>query len=224
MIRPGVHLTPGLYYCDEDFKRDAILFFEECRAALEAEAVDDPVKALQLTHLPDFKASNTFIAAFWKRQRLSLRRPSLKKRPKVKEEQIETFIAQGQELLERYPRNPIINIDETNWRTVAAGFLTWAETGAESVTCHIEDDEKAGVTAIAAITAEGEKLPLTVLGKGKTPRCLAGFVLKIRVEQCRRDVSVFCLFENPALQWPATVDRNPRHVSSAPRPVGEIHC
>jgi hypothetical protein len=45
------------------------------------------------------------------------------------------------------------------------------------VTCRIEDDEKAGITAIAAITAEGEKLPLTVLGKAKTPRCLAGLEL-----------------------------------------------
>jgi hypothetical protein len=171
------YLIPGLYYCDEDFKRDAILFFEELRAKLEEEALDDPIKALQLTHVPDFKASPRFIGGFRKRHRLSLRRPSLKKRRKVTEEQMEAFVAQIQELLERYPRNRIINIDETNWRTVAAGFLTWAETGTETVTCHIQDDEKAGVTAIAAITADGEKLPLTVLGKGTTPRCLLGFQL-----------------------------------------------
>jgi hypothetical protein len=79
--------------------------------------------------------------------------------------------------LERYPRNRIINIDETDWRTVATGFLAGPATGAESATCHIEDDEKAGIPVMAAMTAGGGKLPLTVLGKGTTPGCLVGLEL-----------------------------------------------
>jgi hypothetical protein len=39
------------------------------------------------------------------------------------------------------------------------------------------NDEKEGVTVIAAITATGEKLPLTLIRKGKTQRRLAGYHL-----------------------------------------------
>jgi hypothetical protein len=79
--------------------------------------------------------------------------------------------------MEQYPLDRIRNIDETNWRAVAAGFLTWAPAGAETVNCHIGNSEKQGVTAIAAITAAGEKSPLTVIGKGKTNRCLQAYGL-----------------------------------------------
>jgi hypothetical protein len=58
------YLNPGLYYCDEDFKRDAILFFQEFRAQLEQEALGDPLKALQLTHIPEFKASPSIHCGF----------------------------------------------------------------------------------------------------------------------------------------------------------------
>jgi hypothetical protein len=69
----------------------------------------------------------------------------------------------------------VINIDETNWKVVNGAFRTWSPRGKESVHCTIQDDEKAGITAIAAIDAAGNKLPLTVIGKGKTRRCLAGY-------------------------------------------------
>jgi hypothetical protein len=70
--------------------------------------------------------------------------------------------------MKKYPLIEIINMDETHWKAVAEGFLTWAEKGAESVPCSISNDEKEGVTVIAAVNAAGNKLPLTVVGKGKT--------------------------------------------------------
>jgi hypothetical protein len=59
--------------------------------------------------------------------------------------------------------------------------MTWAHKGVESVQCHIDNDDKQGVTVIAAVDATGGKLPLTVIGKGKTPRCLAGYQLPLDV-------------------------------------------
>jgi hypothetical protein len=41
----------------------------------------------------------------------------------------------------------------------------------------IENDEKEGITVIAGVDAAGGKLPLTIIGNGKTPRCLSGFNL-----------------------------------------------
>jgi hypothetical protein len=68
-----------------------------------------------------------------------------------------------------------VNVDETNWRVVAAGFLTWATKGSQSVHCQIDNNDKEGVIVIAAIDPAGNKLPLHIIGKGKTRRCLAGF-------------------------------------------------
>jgi hypothetical protein len=79
--------------------------------------------------------------------------------------------------MERFPLDRILNVDETAWKTVAPGFLIWAHKNLESVQCLIENNEKEGMTVIAAVTAAGIKLPLTVIGKSKTPRCLAAFHL-----------------------------------------------
>jgi hypothetical protein len=43
---------------------------------------------------------------------------------------------------------------------------------------------KKGITVIAAIDANGRKLPLTVIGKGKTERCLSGYKLRPDVRTC----------------------------------------
>jgi hypothetical protein len=56
---------------------------------------------------------------------MKFRRPVLKRRPTTTEAQIRTFAEKVRVHLDFDPRNIIINIDETNWRTVAAGFLTW---------------------------------------------------------------------------------------------------
>jgi hypothetical protein len=71
----------------------------------------------------------------------------------------------------------ISNIDETNWKTVPGALMTWAKKGAELVQCQIANDDKEGVTVIAAIDANGGKPPLAVIGKGKTQRRLAGYQL-----------------------------------------------
>jgi hypothetical protein len=49
------------------------------------------------------------------------------------------------------------------------------------VSCHIENDPKEGVIVITGISAAGEELPLTIIGRGKTAKCLAGFQLPVEV-------------------------------------------
>jgi hypothetical protein len=78
------------------------------------------------------------------------------------------------EIMRRRPRDRIVIVDETNWRAVAAGFLTWVTKGSESVSCQI-DSNKEGVTVIAANETTGNKPPSHIIGKWKTRRCLAGF-------------------------------------------------
>jgi hypothetical protein len=167
------YLDKGLYYSDQDFKEDALQFVRILKS--EAEERRDETR---FNKLGKFECSRSFMRAFRERHRYSLRRPNLKRRPTVNEEQAQEFIRKVQGLLKKYPADRIINVDETNWRTVASGFLTWGLKGADSVQCNIDNDDKEGVTVIGAINAAGEKLPLTVIGKGKTLRCLAAYDLK----------------------------------------------
>jgi hypothetical protein len=131
--------------------------------------------------VPPFKCSPRFIIEFRNRHKLSLRRPSIKRRPTTTDAQVKAFIGKVKELMRDIPAERIVNIDETNWRTVAGGFKTWAVKGAESAHCIVANDDKQGVTVIAGISAAGGKLPLTVIGKGKTRRCLAGYHLRSEV-------------------------------------------
>jgi hypothetical protein len=50
----------------------------------------------------------------------------MKRRPTATEDQTNAFIDRVTGLMEQYPLDRIVSIDETNWRTVAAGFLIWA--------------------------------------------------------------------------------------------------
>jgi hypothetical protein len=83
--------------------------------------------------------------------------------PVTKEKQ-EEFICRFQQLLEAFPQDRVINIDETNWRVVVSSFWTWTHTGSEAVSS-INESEKEGITVIGGIDTAGAKLPLTVVGK-----------------------------------------------------------
>jgi hypothetical protein len=170
-------LDKGLVFCDADFRLEALKFRDLVADRLEKQAETNPAVVDRWHEVLCFRASAHFAKHFRHRHVMSLRRPSLKRRPVATDDEIQQFINTIHEILWRTPPDRVINIDETNWRMVAAGFLTWAKRGTESVTCHIEDDAKFGVTSIAGIDAAGSKLPLTVIGKGKTRRCLTAYHL-----------------------------------------------
>jgi hypothetical protein len=109
--------------------------------------------------LVQYIISSRFIQNFRRRHRLSLLRPILKRRLITTDVQINAFVQRMRSMMASYLRERIINVDETNWRVVAAGFLTWRKTAMESAACQIDNDAKQGVTIIAAIDRLGGKLP-----------------------------------------------------------------
>ena len=176
------YIDQGYLYTDADFKVDALRYFQQIVFGIqpgERELTDE-----EMAKVDKFTASPTFIAAFRHRNRLSLRRPSFKRRPTATQEQMDAFVEKVRGLITKYRGDQIINIDETNWKAVPGAFMTWAHTNSESVQCRIDNDEKEGVTVIAAVDSTGKKLPLTVIGKGKTERCLAGYHLPPEVRTC----------------------------------------
>jgi hypothetical protein len=81
------------------------------------------------------------------------------------------FLGQLTAAYHRYPPHLIVNFDKSNWHLVMAGDETVAEREAESVHQYVDGDPKANFSFFATITAEGQKLPLILIAKGKTYRC-----------------------------------------------------
>jgi hypothetical protein len=161
------YVSKGPFHSDGEFEIDFV-----CRSEgiMPGMALSDR----QMEEINKLKTSGPFIQAFRNRNRLSLRSPSFKRRPKPTEAARQKLTAQVHSYLQTDPRKTIINIDETHRKTVAGGLLTWAHTSAESVQSQMDNDEKGRVTVIAAVDAEGAELPLTVIGKGQTKRRLWG--------------------------------------------------
>jgi hypothetical protein len=66
-----------------------------------------------------------------------MRRPSFKQRPKATREDMGRFIAEVHELMGQYPRDRIVNVDETNWKAVPGAFMTWRHTSIGTVQVHL---------------------------------------------------------------------------------------
>ena len=90
----------------------------------------------------------------------------------VSAEKIAQFRERVEAVRQTYGEDLVFNMDETNFRLVNMKHLTWALTGSKAVTCYNEEDVKLGVTVLATVSMSNEKLPLMLVGKGKTDACL----------------------------------------------------
>jgi hypothetical protein len=120
-----------------------------------------------------FKCSSKFIFDFKQRNGFSSRRFHVRRpNPSGLKENIPRWIREVKDLLLEYDDALplVVNCDETAWRILPCGLLTWAPVGADGVTVRIDGNEKDSVTVLASVTASGEKLPLFAIAKGKTTR------------------------------------------------------
>jgi hypothetical protein len=121
-------------------------------------------------HTQRFCASHSWASGFEKRWRLSLRTPHHERRTKVSEAATNAFLQRLNEIPNEYPLDLIFNMDETAWRLYLSPMKGLAEKGSESVKLCSAKGEKESFTAFGAISADGQKLPLWIIAKGKTDR------------------------------------------------------
>jgi hypothetical protein len=119
---------------------------------------------------PRFCCSRTFIHGFMVRNRFSIRREHVKRRPPITEEEAQQWTQRLRHLLETENQDLILNCDETAWRVYPGNILTWWDTGADDVAIHVDGDEKSVITVLATISASHKKWPLFFVAKGKTER------------------------------------------------------
>jgi AcrR family transcriptional regulator len=118
-----------------------------------------------------FHCVRHFLRQFMTRNHLSYRCVRAARRCEVRSDEVERF---QRELLAAYrdfPQSDIVNADESVWLVLWQTHKTIAEKGVESVKIQVSGDPKAGFTFIGTITARGQRLPLFLVAKGRTPKC-----------------------------------------------------
>ena len=120
----------------------------------------------------DFTAGRTYLKKFLKRHGLSLRVPHVRRRTAPDDEKVAEFLLDVDAVRDQFPENLIYNVDETCWRLLNGPVKTLAATGQEEVAVDAACNPKTDITVIAAVTKAGDRLPLYLLAKGKTPRCM----------------------------------------------------
>ena len=120
----------------------------------------------------DFTAGRTYIKKFLNRHNLSLRVPHVRRRTAPNDDKVAEFLLDYDAACCQLPDNLIFNVDETCWRLINGPVKTLAIKGQEEVTVDAACDPKTDITVIAAVTESGDRLPLYVLGRGKTEACL----------------------------------------------------
>ena len=169
------YLDKGLFYSDQDFRYDVLQFFKR-KTLREIEEIQ--LGFLKKEKIKKFRCSPSFIISFRERWEKRLRRPNFKRRPNVSNEQKENFLNKVKEAIKKYGQNLVFNMDETNYRVINNRFMTWANKGSKTVNCNVNNDIKQGITVLATISKSNIKLPLMILGKGKTMRCLNNYMLR----------------------------------------------
>ena len=125
--------------------------------------------------VPKFNAQ--WISNWRKNHRISLRKYHFRRRRLNDPEESLNYREAVFTAILRYGSRYVFNMDETSWGLVPHDEKVWAVTGADEVIFDTNQNypTKARFTAIATINANGDKLPLITVAKGKTIRCEAAF-------------------------------------------------
>lgn len=150
-------LKPGYVFTNEDF----------VEIAMNAYLSKYP-EGTNFDESKEFLVSHQFIADFKNWNHLSTRVLHPKRRPQATEEEKSDWIHKIKNLLSSTDHSRIVNVDETCWKCFPNGLMTWAEKGSDGISINLDSSPKASMTVLASIRADGTKIPLYFIAKGKT--------------------------------------------------------
>ncbi len=149
-------IKQGLLFTNYDFK---ILIMEAFNEKYMFEEDYDKI--------PKFNASDGFITDFKNRNNFVSRRLHLARRPLARNFD-DIFANQMNELFKTVKPCYIINIDETSWEVIPKILKSWHVKGEDHVLRYINSNCKDNITVVAGVRADGIRLPLQFIAKGKT--------------------------------------------------------
>ena len=139
-------------------------------------------KHLNDEKIPNFNASDGFVFRFKQRHRISSRKCHLKRRPPCRTKEIDDFLLEMQNLFDHPPDETeeeqnlrlshIVNCDETNWVITPKNIKVWHPTNHDHVVRYANSNDKESLTVVAAIAANGTRLPLQFIAKGTSEQSI----------------------------------------------------
>jgi len=151
------YTNQGKLFTDEDFREIAM------NAFLDKHQNDE--------NLPEFSVSDHFISDFKKRNHISSLTAHPKRRSDADAKRNQEWETSIQNLFSEFPRDRILNCDETSWQVFPNRIKTWAKTGSQNVQIRVNGNVKESITALATVAADGTKCPLYLIAQGDTDRC-----------------------------------------------------
>ena len=150
-------ITPGKLFTDALFRELAMSLYL--------------FKYKDIEQMPNFMVSDHFIHDFKQRNHISSRIAHPERRANENQDQNTQWENTIENLLNTFPRDKILNCDETSWQIFPNSIKTWAETGSQNIQIRVNGNPKDSITVLATIAADGTKCPLFIIAKGKTERC-----------------------------------------------------
>ena len=92
----------------------------------------------------------------------------LKRRTDHNQERIQQWETTIHNLLTNFPRDHILNCDETSWQVFPNRLKTWAQKGSRNVQIHVNGNVKESITALAT---DVTKCPLYLIAQGDSDKC-----------------------------------------------------
>lgn len=152
--------------------------------------IADGVRALPMRKQRTFHASDGFVSAFKKRNRLSSHTMKAKYQSAARDRQqmeydVLEYIHAARTAVDKYGPELVLNMDETPVAKVEHPHTGVVATGSpHTAPCNTTASPKYNFTCFACISAAGDKLPLGMVLKGKTQlvvrRMLAGASAAVR--------------------------------------------
>ena len=157
-------IMKGILFTDQDFE-DIVMaaFLEKYRTEED------------YNKIPHFVCSKGFIYSFKQHHGITSRKCHLKRRPDNKAYD-KTFAYEMHQLFEEIDKHYICNIDETSLMICPSDLRVWHSKGEDHVVRYNKSSTKDRITVVAGITADGNKLPLQFITKGKTEVSIANHI------------------------------------------------
>ena len=187
--RCGVHLTLGLEIEDlivddlHELLRQRMYLPRKVVIAKAKAKVNELIDGGALTAKREWKCSDNWFRGFLKRGKFSFRMFHTFRRAHPDDDIVQSFLNEYEVARMQFPESLIVNMDETSWRISNNSMETLALSGADDVQVLFDPSEKQCLTAIAAISRDGSKLPLWVICRGKTDRCEQRFLADRKIQQ-----------------------------------------
>ena len=130
------------------------------------------------TRRSNFPASNGWVYGLKQRHSLSGRVSQKERKSEPDQAEVKAFLQEMKQVYKDFPEHRIFNCDETPVKVAPEKMFTTQRIGQETPSVYRSGSTRDSITAIATISANGQKWPLGIVAKGTSPTCVRNLDLR----------------------------------------------